>query len=74
MFDYDDDEAEQYPQAYGIPRWWPRFPIDPVFLCTNGCGATTTKVNSMCLDCEYKKSLPVMEAELDELIADCPAR
>jgi hypothetical protein len=69
MFDdfYDDDDAEQYPHAYGIPRWWPRFPLDPAFRCRGGCGATNVKANSLCIDCEFKASLPVMEAELDAI-------
>ena len=64
---YDEDDADQYPQAYGIPRWWPRFPEDPAFKCRNGCGAVNVKVNSLCLDCEVKANLPAMELALEEI-------
>lgn len=65
----DDDDAEQYPHAYGIPRWWPGpFPEDPVFKCRGGCGTTNVQANSLCPDCEFKASLTAMEAELDAIL------
>jgi hypothetical protein len=69
MYDFDDGEDEEFPAGFGIPRWWPGYPLGKkkIFKCKSGCGIPVEHALERCLDCDVKANLPAMEIALEEI-------